>query len=185
MSNAKMPSSKSRVGVYLPVAVLAAILVGILATRHSGDDVADDTTQTTERREDARDVSAPTAPIDVPETTERKRQRALPSNREASTIPEGTDEGDIVESQNAFMARLREMWMVQPEVALRLAEEGERRFKDTPNAAECAWIAIRAMVEMGDFSSAEEKSEEMVETYHGTHWAMDIQRHMLSHPPGK
>jgi hypothetical protein len=190
--------SKWRVGVPIAFAVLGAILLGILVARKSGDEALENATQVAEKSEIVRRVSTPEIAVDIPKTTARQKRLTKgavlhhavavgrrPSDRKASAISEGTGRRDVIESENAFMARLREMWMVQPEVALRMADEGEHRFKDTLYAAECAWIAVRAMVEMGDFASAKEKSEEMVETYHGTRWAMDVQRHMLSHPPNE
>lgn len=186
----------SRIGVPLAFAVLIALLVGVSLSRKSNEDDKNNLPPAEEKLENVRHIAARKAADNDDKTAARRKRlveaemrhqaaaiERFASEENAFAPSKGTDATAFAESDDAFMARLRDMWMVQPEVALRLADEGEQRVKDTPYAAECAWIAIRALVEMGDFASAREKSKEMVEMYRGTHWAMDIQRHMLSHPP--
>jgi hypothetical protein len=135
--------SKWRVGVPIAFTVLGGILFGILVVRKFGDEALENATQVSEKSEIARRVSTPKAAADVPKITTHQRRLTegavlhhaaapgrLPSDRKASVIAEGIGRRDAIESENAFMARLREMWMVQPEVALRMADEGGHRFKD-------------------------------------------------------
>ena len=88
------------------------------------------------------------------------------------------------DEDEAFMKKLRAFWFPNPEAGLKMAEEGERRFKGTPKAAECAWISIRCVVEMGNFTKARKMAKEMQNNYPQTHWALDVKRHLLIHPPG-
>ncbi len=101
------------------------------------------------------------------------------TNETVPAAPAPEDEGE------AFMVALRGLWFGNPEEGLTLAKEGEQRFKDSPRASECAWIAVRCVVEMGDFPKARKMAEKMQETYPQTHWALDVKRHLLVRPPDK
>ena len=106
----------------------------------------------------------------------RQPERAPEPGEASEEAPPPDDE--------ALMTKLRGMWLPEPETALELAEQAEHRFTGTPRAAECAWIAVRSLVELGDFDAARAKAREMQVDYPGTHWAMDVKRHLLIHPPG-
>ena len=193
--NAASPRSISRIGVLLAIVIVGAVGIGHTLLRGQDGEIS----SPPERPEPTDIVITPKAamPVDSRNDEDSAAQRRLkemvekhdrPQRNEAVAASRETGSGagtdGVSKTDLAFMTRLRDMWPVEPDVALRLADDGEERFKGTPYAAECAWIAVRSLVEMGDFKAATEKSVEMVETYRGTHWAMDVQRHMLSHPPG-
>lgn len=194
--NAASPKSISRIGVPVALFLVVALFIGISVLRGQDNDI-----NVAPNPPEPTDIVAPKAALPVGSRLDKdtnlqrrrlkdmlvrhdrtqKNEASIPSQENSS----GADTDGVSKTDIAFMERLRDMWPVEPNVALRLADDGEERFKGTPYAAECAWIAVRALVEMGDFKAATEKSVEMVETYRGTHWAMDVQRHMLSHPPGE
>ncbi|MBN2340188.1 MAG: hypothetical protein JXX29_08895 [Deltaproteobacteria bacterium] len=123
---------------------------------------------------------------------EQKNSASPMPAREPDSAPKrlSTDGHDGVDSNDAqkvieqarFMDNLRKTWPKQPGQILPLALQGEQLFADTPLASECAWIAVRCLIEMGRFPDAREKSRKMVEQYPDSDWTMDVKRHLLTHP---
>ena len=80
------------------------------------------------------------------------------------------------------MTKLRELGQSAPEATLRLARDGNARFPGSEDAPERAWFEIRSLVNLGQFEEAREQAVVMVDTYRDTPWALDVERHLLTHP---
>jgi len=83
------------------------------------------------------------------------------------------------------MARLRELWPLDPERTLALCDEAETQFKNSASAAERAWIRVRALVGMRRFEEARDHARILTRTHPGTAWASDVERHLLVYPLGQ
>ncbi len=82
----------------------------------------------------------------------------------------------------SLMQELRKLPPPAPEVALRLAHEGNERYPDGPDAPERATIVIKSLMGMGRVDDAVDAAKAMVDKYPGTPWAADVKRHVLDAP---
>ena len=82
----------------------------------------------------------------------------------------------------ALMARLRELGQSDPALALEIAREGNQRFSGSADAPERFHTLIKALENLGRFDEAREEARRMVDTYPGTAWTLDVERHVLSQP---
>ena len=171
------------------VLVPSVLLIGTVYMFWPGDDA----TAPRETAEDAPETplgrARPAVPLPVRKPTFaqkiREMQAAAVSSAGSKPDSNPTGEDAPADEDEAFMVKLRGLWFDNPEEGLKMATEAEQRFKDTPRAAECAWIAVRCVVEMGDFPKARTMAEKMQETYPQTHWSLDVKRHLLVRPPDR
>jgi hypothetical protein len=82
----------------------------------------------------------------------------------------------------ALMAELRLADSRDPELALALARDGNARFGDSPDAAERAALAVKALARTGHLSQARGEAEIMVNRYPDTPWAREVEAHTGAHP---
>ncbi len=80
------------------------------------------------------------------------------------------------------MTRLRELGQSDPALALEIAREGNERFSGSADAPERYHTLIKALENLGRFDEAREEARRMVDTYPGTPWTEDVERHVLRHP---
>lgn len=71
-------------------------------------------------------------------------------------------------NEEALVHTLSAIWQTEPERALALAEEGDRRFGDSPRAVERRLYEIKSLVKLGRIGSARTRAE----------------RYLASYPPG-
>jgi hypothetical protein len=116
--------------------------------------------------------SQASSPPSVPETREREVRGVSPASRPVT---------DAL-SEAALMQQLREIRQSDPELSLRLAREGNERFRGSPEAAERASIVVKSLMRMGRADEATAEARAMVERYPGTSWSLDVKRHMLDIP---
>jgi hypothetical protein len=82
----------------------------------------------------------------------------------------------------AFMSQLRRAADSDPVRALALAREGERLFPHGAQAAERSAILVKSLARQGRLSEARGEAEKMVGLYHGTPWALEVERETGAHP---
>lgn len=80
------------------------------------------------------------------------------------------------------MARLRELRSENPELTLALAREAQRRFKNSPDAAEQAWFVVKSLSDLGRHDEARLEGRKLVKDHPGTRWAEDVHRHLFVNP---
>jgi hypothetical protein len=80
-----------------------------------------------------------------------------------------------------LMARLRELAEHDPQRAVAVAREGNRRFPDSPQAPERTSILIHALAEEGESMKARGEAEEMVNHYPDSDWVREIERFTGAH----
>jgi hypothetical protein len=85
-------------------------------------------------------------------------------------------------SEPALMALLRDIGETAPARSLDLARAGQRRFPDSPDAPERAFIIIRSLVNLRRFHEAQDEARDMVRKYPDNPLALDAQRHLLVYP---
>jgi len=80
-----------------------------------------------------------------------------------------------------LMARLRELAEHDPQRAVAVAREGNRRFPDSPYAPERTSILIHALAGEGESMKARGEAEEMVNHYPDSDWVREIERFTGAH----
>jgi len=85
-------------------------------------------------------------------------------------------------SEPALMATLREMGGTAPLRSIELAREGQRRFPNSADAPERAFIVVQSLVNLRRFHEARDEARDMVRKYPDNQFALDAQRHLLVYP---
>ena len=85
--------------------------------------------------------------------------------------------GDVV-----AIEALRDLLNSQPLRAIELARQANQRAPESPDAAERAWIIVKALAGLGRFHEARDEAAGLVSKYPDTSWALDAKRHMLVQP---
>lgn len=83
----------------------------------------------------------------------------------------------------ALMQTLRQLRGSDPNLTLRLAREGNRRFKASADAAERSWFVVKALSDLGRHDEARVEGRILVDEYRGSRWAEDVHRHLFVNPP--
>lgn len=85
-------------------------------------------------------------------------------------------------NEATLMDALRRSFVDKPLETLEAARDLERRYPDSPNAAERSWIEIRSLVNLGRFHEARDQARVLAQRFPGSEWAVDAQRHLLVNP---
>jgi hypothetical protein len=113
-----------------------------------------------------RHDSPPAAPSETPEEAPPRVVTPAP--------PALSEEAQI-------MARLRIARDSDSALCIELAREGNRRFPDSPQAAERASILIHALARLGRSSEARREAEAMVNRYPDSDWLREIEQFTGAH----
>jgi outer membrane protein assembly factor BamD (BamD/ComL family) len=84
-------------------------------------------------------------------------------------------------NESTLMLRLRSAEDGDPDLAIELAREGNRRFPDSPDSPERSSILIHALAGQGDASEARAEAEDMVNRYPDSSWVREIERFTGAH----
>ena len=136
------------------------------------------------RPTDVRPTDPPVpAPLPRAEATAPAPAVARPGNE---TPPGGPGparrQPEAVPVEALLMASARELVVSDPARAIEVAREGNRHFPDSADAAERAWIVVKALANLRRFHEARDEAKAMVQKYPGNSWTMDAQRHLLVNP---
>lgn len=85
--------------------------------------------------------------------------------REVGITPSGIGAGDPIPDETELVKTLAGIWQSEPERALALCEEGERRFGESPRAVERRLYEIKALVKLGRIGRARTKAERYLARY--------------------
>jgi outer membrane protein assembly factor BamD (BamD/ComL family) len=85
-------------------------------------------------------------------------------------------------NEASVMATLRGLQGTNPPLTLRLARETNARYPGSPDAPERAWMIVKALVNMEQFTEAREEARIMVDSYPNSSFTRDVRRHLLSNP---
>jgi hypothetical protein len=113
--------------------------------------------------------SPPRLPTPVPIAARRPK-------REEPPAPERLDEPSLI-------ARLHDLAASDPPQSLKLAREALERFRDSPHAPEFEWNVVKALANMDRYDEAEEEAHVMLEKYPDNPLSIDVEHHLLNHPP--
>lgn len=86
--------------------------------------------------------------------------------------------------ESSITEQLRSWAQSEPELTLGLAVEGNERFPNGDDAAERDYFLTRALVNLKRFDEAQQHAKMMVEKYPGSHFAGEVERHLLVNPLG-
>jgi len=160
--------------VFALVVVVAAIAYFLLRTPfQAADEVHIDL-----RARPAETAAPPTpgpAVTSAKESGVRAPAIAPPATVQPPTPAVGGD--DLV-----AMETLRELLNSEPRRAIELARQANKRAPDSPDAAERAWIVVKALASLKRFHEARDEAAAMAGKYPDSSWAMDAKRHMLVQP---
>jgi hypothetical protein len=123
---------------------------------------------------------APPSPPEVPAPTAAAQPPAAPlpappnPDKAATAPPRG---------EAALMAQLRDLSGSDPELSLRLAREGNRRFKDSPDEPERWWYVVRSLMNLSRPDEARGEARALIDKYPTSDWAQDVRRHLFVNPP--
>jgi hypothetical protein len=159
-------SRRAVVSLLVVVAGVGAVVVGLLVRRSSaGPPVA------------SAELAA--SPAD------RGGAAVAPPVQRTVVSPGARDGGGRVAVESLedaqLMARLRELAGHDPQRAVAVAREGNRRFPDSPYAPERTSILIHALAEEGESMKARGEAEEMVNHYPDSDWVREIERFTGAH----
>jgi len=109
---------------------------------------------------------------------------ASPQGAAAEVVfPPGEGSARIDEmDEDSLMKALHALDESDPERALIVAREGNRRFPASAAAAERAAIIVKSLARQGKLSEARAEAEVMVNRYAGTPWATEVEMHTGAHP---
>jgi hypothetical protein len=99
----------------------------------------------------------------------------------SAPAPEARDA--LLLDEAALMASLRELRGSDPNLTLRRAREGNRRFKNRAGVAERSWFIVKALSDLGRHDEARIEGRALVDQYRETRWAEDVYRHLFVNPP--
>lgn len=80
------------------------------------------------------------------------------------------------------MQQLRDLLALEPARALERARQQLRESPAGPNAAERAWIVVRALDQLGRHREAQLEARAMLARYPNNRWTDDAERHTLVYP---
>jgi hypothetical protein len=103
---------------------------------------------------------------------------AVPRPRKPAEPPasERLDESSVI-------AKLHDLAASDPPQSLSLAREALSRFPDSRHAPELEWNVVKALANMDRYQEAEEEARRMLETYPDNPFSIDVEHHLLNHPP--
>ena len=81
-----------------------------------------------------------------------------------------------------LMTQLRQLVDSAPARTIELAREGQKRFPQSPDVPERAWMIARALVRLGRFEEACDEARWLMRRHPENVWAIDAMRHLLLHP---
>jgi hypothetical protein len=155
--------------------VVAGVIAGI-AMWHSKPPVS---TRATPDEAEAPRGSAPDA-APVPPTARASPPSPLGTPGPNARTTRRDDPAPITEAR--LMTTLREMGGTAPDRSLALAREGQRRFPNSADAPERAFIVVQSLVNLKRFHEARDEARAMVRHYPDNQFALDAQRHLLVYP---
>jgi hypothetical protein len=175
--------SKSSILVVLgAAAVVLAVVFGVFARDdRSGPRTVPEPSETQASRAEptpsvfteARGEPLPAVPVPVPALTAAPRP---PRTLAEPPAPEPLDEASLI-------ATLHELAASDPPQSLKLAREAIARFPESPHAPEFEWNVVKALANMDRYGQAEEEARRMVEKYPDNPLSVDVEHHILNHPP--
>jgi hypothetical protein len=112
------------------------------------------------------------------------RRNPVPGARPVSATPSASPRLALSDSteEGEYMAMLRDVGLQDPELSLHLAREGNARFPGSSDGAERGWYEVRALVDLKRTDEAVAVSRALVDKYPNSPFALDVARHMLTHP---
>jgi hypothetical protein len=84
--------------------------------------------------------------------------------------------------QTEHMDALRQLVETDPQKAIELARVANRRFPNSPEAAERSWIVVKGLANLKRFHDARDEAKVMVQKYPGNKFALDAERHATVYP---
>jgi hypothetical protein len=130
--------------------------------------------------ESPESITAPTPPAPAEAARKASPLPALsltgPRLTKAPAVRERRDEGSLI-------AQLHDLAASDPPLSLKLASEAVARFPDSPNAPEFEWNVVKALANMDRYKEAEEEARRMLEKYPDNPLSVDVEHHLLNHPP--
>ena len=122
-------------------------------------------------------VPAPPPPAPAPPSPPAPGPAAASQNTEPPAPPTSPKVQAAVDRMNeaVLMEKLREVAKKDSAQAIELARAGNKRFPDSPDAPERAYILIHALITQNQLSEGRAEAEYMVNHYPDSRWVRDIE----------
>lgn len=122
--------------------------------------------------------------VAAPATPRSSRPDGAPSPEPAmpSTAPPRTTPITAAAYQAEQMKTLRTLVETEPQKAVDMARLANRRFPNSPDAAERSWIVVKGLANLKRFHEARDEAKAMVEKYPDNPFARDAERHLMVYP---
>jgi TolA-binding protein len=83
----------------------------------------------------------------------------------------------------SLIAKLNDLAASDPRQSLTLASDALARFPESSHAPEFEWNVVKALANMDRYQEAAEAARSMLEKYPDSPLSVDVERHVLNHPP--
>jgi hypothetical protein len=83
----------------------------------------------------------------------------------------------------SLIAKLHDLAASDPPQSLKLARDALARYPDSSHAPEFQWNVVKALANMDRYREAEDEARRMLEKYPDNPFSVDIEHHVLNHPP--
>ena len=124
----------------------------------------------------------PQAAAPEPRTADRPDSGASPAPAMPSTAPPRTTPITAAAYQAEQMTALRALVDAEPQKAIDMARQANRRFPKSPDAAERSWIVVKGLANLKRFHEARDEAKAMVQKYPDNQFARDAERHLMVYP---
>lgn len=163
--------SKPAIFVLSAAALALAVVFGVLI--HDGERAKRTMPRPSEMHESTTEPS--------PSVTSEAVGEPLPA-LPAPAMPR-TPAGEERLDEASLIAALHDLAASDPPRSLTLAREALARFPNSPHSPEFEWNVVKALANMDRYPEAEEEARGMLAKYPGNPLSVDVEHHMLNHPP--
>jgi hypothetical protein len=128
-------------------------------------------------------VPPPVAPPPIARSVDASARADAAAVTAAVTAAAAPQSRTTALTESEIMAKISELGSSDPAQTLKLAREGNHRFRHTADAPERASHIVRALLNLDRRAEARAEALKMEQEYPGSRWTDDVHRHMFVNPP--
>lgn len=165
--------------------LVIALIAAIFALRKNANESGKVAVTGDEPRVPPQPTSAqPVAlPVALPPIARSVDASAQPNAAAAASSAAAPAPRTTVFTEVEIMAKIDELASSDPAQTLKLARDGNRRFRHSADAPQRASHIVRALLNLDRREEAREEALKMEKEYPGSPWTDDVHRHMFVNPP--
>lgn len=164
--------------------LVIALIAAIFALRKNANESGNVAVTGDEPRVPPQPTSAqPVAPLVALPPIARSVDASAQPNAPAADAAAAPAPRTTVLTEAEIMAKIDELASSDPAQTLKLARDGNRRFRHSADAPQRASHIVRALLNLDRREEAREEALKMEKEYPGSTWTDDVHRHMFVNPP--